>query len=1117
MIFRFYLKMALSLRVIKGSVSPKVFEKALSLVELDCVCNVEHTTSQKHIYGEIRDKDIQMNVNYSDEYVRGSCNCHEEKCPHIAALALSALRQLSNQPPFELKPITSTPKIETLPYQIQEWIKQNSKTDDATYKKTILLSPCESNDKPNIAAFEIHGINIKKGGIFGASTPLNFYNFSSFLIKNPTQNDMLYREIRKYFTEDDPDYITFDGRFGAQILQDLLDKNLLVENTVSYKFIAKGEDRDVAFNWTTNENGLCFLKSEEDLLFFCTDPVYYWDIKKNCIGLASSKNGDIKTMLKTPPLPVGILNTVAKAIEKNTSLPKPPTYNKKAVRKILPKPIMALTQQEFHMYPEHTKNGKGFSIFDMAFLSLGKTQNHVSVLGMEISFQYGDVRVPYESSQNNVSSVADGILIEDTRNIPFEEKKIKELDLVKFKPKSAHRALSNTTCYIPKTVQGIPTDLLDQEQMWMDWVVSEASKYERRGWTVDTRDILGYNILTPDTEGDYIDFNETTGMEWFSTELGITVDGQKMNIVPMLVQLLKSRDDILKHVEKKIDEGDKHFFIKLEKNQVIPLPIKRAHQFLMFLQDLFHRPLNENGHLILKKNELFYLSLLEKANEHSSLRWKGPKDCLNLAKRLSNFSEIPKVPVPKTLQATLRHYQEDGFSWMMFLKEHGLSGILADDMGLGKTVQTLAYIAKVKEDGDLYNPILIVAPTSLMVNWAQEIKKFAPSFTFLVLHGKEREEFFDEIQKHDIVLTTYPLLYRDHERLLSHQFHTIILDEAQLIKNAKAQATLIVQQLKAYNRFCLSGTPLENHLGELWSLFHFLMPGFLGSDTEFKRMYRRPIEKENNEHRKKMLLRRIKPFVLRRTKDQVVLDLPPKTEIILKSSMEKDQRDLYETVRSSLHKKVRDEIAKQGFEKSQIIILDALLKLRQICCDPRLLKTHNHTNVKESAKLEQLMDILKEMIEEGRKILLFSQFSSMIELLEERCVRENISYVTLTGQTKNRKKPIETFQNGEVSLFLISLKAGGTGLNLTTADTVIHYDPWWNPSVEKQATDRAHRIGQTKKVFVYKMICEGSVEEKILELQAKKGALAQAILDGDAKAGPLFTKDDLDSLFSVKG
>ncbi|MGZ8164689.1 MAG: DEAD/DEAH box helicase, partial [Methylobacter sp.] len=492
----------------------------------------------------------------------------------------------------------------------------------------------------------------------------------------------------------------------------------------------------------------------------------------------------------------------------------------------------------------------------------------------------------------------------------------------------------------------------------------------------------------------------------------------------------------------------------------------------------------------------------------------GGQELRELGQKLKHFTGIKNVPLPLNFQAELRNYQQHGLNWLQFLREYKFSGILADDMGLGKTIQTLVHLLLEKQQGRMTSPCLIIAPTSLMSNWRRETERFTPDLRVLTLQGTERKHLFDKIKEYDLILTTYPLLPRDEETLLEHEYHYLILDEAQTIKNPLSKAAQLVRHIKSTHRLCLTGTPMENHLGELWAQFDFLMPGFLGDSTTFKRLYRTPIEIHGNNEQRSRLSRRVAPFMLRRTKEEVARELPLKTEIIRSVPLYEQQAALYESIRLSMEKKVREAIAQKGLARSHITILDALLKLRQTCCDPRTLSLKEAQKLQESAKLDLLMELLPEQLEEGRRILVFSQFTRMIALIEKELNTRQISYSKLTGQTRNRDEAIEQFKSGEVNVFLISLKAGGVGLNLTEADTVIIYDPWWNPAVETQAADRAHRIGQDKPVFVYKLITENTVEEKILAMQERKRMLAESIYRNGAKEeSSKLTAEDLTALF----
>jgi SNF2 family DNA or RNA helicase len=412
----------------------------------------------------------------------------------------------------------------------------------------------------------------------------------------------------------------------------------------------------------------------------------------------------------------------------------------------------------------------------------------------------------------------------------------------------------------------------------------------------------------------------------------------------------------------------------------------------------------------------------------------------------------------------------------------------------------------------------VVAPTSLMPNWRAEAASFAPDLKVLVQHGANRKESFDAIASHDLVLTTYALLARDTDILAARDWHMVIADEAQFVKNPATAASKALRLLKSRHRLALTGTPLENHLGELWALFDFVSPGFLGNAKAFTKSWRTPIEKRGDRERQKLLARRVRPFLLRRTKAEVAGDLPPKTEIVEQVAFGDQQRALYDGIRLAMHKKLRDAIAAKGLRRSRIELLDALLKLRQACCDPRLVKTANRVTGKPahgragSAKLERLMEMLPALIDEGRRILLFSQFTSMLDLIQAELATAQIPFVLLTGDTTDRATPVRRFQAGEVPLFLISLRAGGTGLNLTAADTVIHYDPWWNPAVEAQATDRAHRIGQDKPVFVHKLMALDTIEVKMDELKARKQSLADGLFDADSGGALDISEDDVEFL-----
>jgi len=486
-----------------------------------------------------------------------------------------------------------------------------------------------------------------------------------------------------------------------------------------------------------------------------------------------------------------------------------------------------------------------------------------------------------------------------------------------------------------------------------------------------------------------------------------------------------------------------------------------------------------------------------------------------MREQLSEFEGVEPVTTPAGLRAELREYQRAGLNWLAFLQRFGFGGILADDMGLGKTLQTLALIQHLKETGKLERPALVVAPTSLTGNWKSEAARFTPQLRVLLLQGPERTASFSLLPDSDLVITSYALLARDSTRYGGQPFCLLVLDEAQAIKNPRTKVSACVRDIDATVRLCLTGTPLENHLGELWALMDFALPGLLGGRKTFNTHFRNPVEKEGDRAQQDELGRRLAPFMLRRRKSAVAAELPPKTEALQYVELQGNQRAIYEAIRASMEARILKLVEKQGMARSHIEFLDALLKMRQACIDPRLVKLDAAKAVRQSAKLEWLAENLPQLIEEGRRILLFSQFTQALTLVQAELERMRISFTKLTGQTRKRQEAIERFQSGAVPVFLISLKAGGSGLNLTAADVVIHLDPWWNPAVENQATDRAHRIGQDKPVLVYKLVARDTVEERILQMQSHKRDLADAIFDSSLKGRLPRNSDELLSLLTA--
>ncbi|HNW25881.1 MAG TPA: DEAD/DEAH box helicase [Candidatus Gastranaerophilaceae bacterium] len=537
-------------------------------------------------------------------------------------------------------------------------------------------------------------------------------------------------------------------------------------------------------------------------------------------------------------------------------------------------------------------------------------------------------------------------------------------------------------------------------------------------------------------------------------------------------------------------------------------------------QDIYAMMRSFNSFDVYRNNEDKFLVKTYRAGLLNELENFGveldlSEDFSNFWDQISSFSTKEDIEIPKDVKAELREYQAKGFSWLWFMYKYGLNGILADDMGLGKTLQALTLLQRAKEnDGPM--PTLVICPTSVVFNWELEIQKFVPGLTCLKLAGIERKELFKDIPKYDIVITSYALVRRDIEKLKKINFRYVILDESQNIKNALSQTAQSVKRLVCDHKLALSGTPIENRLEELWSVFDFLMPGFLFSISEFNYRYVNPIMERADKTVEKRLKLQIYPFILRRMKRDVAKDLPDKVENIAYCELTDEQRDFYLEVLDSTKEELFKSIEQNGLEKSRMSIFSALLRLRQICCHPRLYDKENIKKINESGKFEHLKEMLEEIISEKHRVLLFSQFVDMLELIREWLDKEGIRYEYLTGQTKDRQGAVERFNNSEdIPIFLVSLKAGGTGLNLTGADYVIHYDPWWNPAVEDQATDRAYRIGQKKKVFVYRLITKNTVEEKIQKLKQVKRNLVDSVISVDRNITKSLTMDDVREIFSV--
>jgi len=718
-----------------------------------------------------------------------------------------------------------------------------------------------------------------------------------------------------------------------------------------------------------------------------------------------------------------------------------------------------------------------------------------------IRFRYGDYLLPFDGMQAEATlegKTSDGKPLVLKRDLVRETRYAVDFGkrFADFEPATA----TDSEYYSLADRKPRSRDVQTIARTWHE-LMNNRSELETAGWEINTREPFD------------LEFQSVTEIQatisdsisnWFDMSLQLAHDGQSFDLLPLVVEWLES------------DVKDQPILVQAKSGQWLEVPPILFAPVAQTLQELFDDPSQSDFRL--PRQRVGTLTDLDEHWQQQGLKvaWSGASELFSLANRLKEFEGIQTPVMPDSLKARLRPYQLDGVAWMGFLSEFRFNGIRADDMGLGKTLETLAHLLHEKSIGRLSSTTLIVAPTSLLSNWQREAAKFTPTLTTHIWHGSNRKQQAFDFASVDIVITSYALVTRDIDMLHEQSFGYLVLDEAQAIKNPTAKITQAVKTIDAERKLCLTGTPLENHLGELWSQFDFLMPGFLGSRKHFNRYFKTPIESHGNGERQTRLVQLIRPFLLRRRKEQVAKDLPPKTEIIREVVLEGAQARLYESIRVTMEQRVRQLLASRGLARSHIEMLDALLKLRQTCCNPKLVKLDSARGIEESAKTDLLLEMLTELISEGKKILLFSQFTEMLGLIETEVMNAGIPYVKLTGRTRKRDEAIDAFQHGDVPLFLISLKAGGTGLNLTAADTVIHYDPWWNPAVENQASDRAHRIGQTKPVFIYKLVASNTVEEKIMRMQQTKQSLAdQTLNQGEQEPLTKLSTDEVISLFSA--
>lgn len=1012
--------------------------------------------------------------------IKAHCSCsYQLNCKHAAA-CLFALQVREN---YEIPaPVSEKAKpnlnawLDALREQVSETTKPNT-NQKLVYLLELQLGEHEHRILIRLALMK----QLKKGG-FGKKIGINSLTKSRWQHFTSIDEEIISSLKEKCVIQDWFDYLPIRN---SELLEKIIATGRAYWDIEEETPIALGEHYEANLRWQLAKNGtqhLALVAKDKFVSPLLLDKCWYYSKEENWMGLLNTAYTprQLRMLCAMAPIELEQVPVVAKNLALTyPELPMPNPYEQRVEHRVRPVPIVCFDQ-----------------------LRLEKEQRALFVLA--VFFDYEGIIIGKNEEKTRFYRGKEDVLLEMPRDLAYEKEKMGEINQIIAirSPNFAEKLAINGDVHD----KWVLVHYQDEENLprLHSQVIPLLT---RKGWRIELKHPV-YNELVDGDELEWFSFLEESGNDFFSYQLGILIDGKPVSIVPLVAELITriGRDNL------DCLPDNERVKLPFSEGKVLYVSLGRIKPLLRFLLQYGLRHVRSSQPLQISRYQLMLMQETELALAAIKARWHGNDKLRKQLNQLAGLVELPHIPAPQGLKAMLRDYQQQGLNWLQFLRASQFNGVLADDMGLGKTVQTLTHLQVEKEQGRLNRACLIVAPTSLVGNWFVEAQRFTPELKVLIFHGADRHN--DNFDDYDLIISTYGLIQRDKIRFIDYSFYYFILDEAQLIKNARTKTTQIIQQIQARHRLCLSGTPLENHLGELWSLFHFLMPGFLGDAKQFRQFFRTPIEKLNDPEKRMMLAKRIQPFLLRRSKNQVLQELPDKTEMVHFIELVGSQRDLYEAIRLSMEKKVRDAIDQQGLGKSHIVLLDALLKLRQVCCDPRLLSLPEAKIAHgTSAKLDALMGLLENLIEEGRRVLVFSQFTSMLQLIEEELIVRNYPYLKLTGQTQNRLELVNKFQEGAIPIFLISLKAGGMGLNLTRADTVIHYDPWWNPAVEEQATDRSHRIGQENPVFVYKLITSGTVEEAIMMMQQKKRQLFEGILADKASGLLSLTKNDVEQFF----
>ena len=1065
---------SLSIADISNNSDPKYFERGFAYFKKQAVIKLDFKRydaktmairsevegSSENIYHQ----SIFINVRESGMVdIDGDCSCPVGfNCKHIVAVLLQYIENEKNR---------YSPSQKRGVQWLKDFSKLSSTEEHVQYPEFLLYR-----------LFEQGTYKIQE---------LNFYRAKTLkkgAVSKGTRLRNLLHETYKH------DFVDSDDLSIIQLLK------ALVNTTWSEEVTLEGEVGLMVLKKMV-KSGRCYYRDAIEPLTFCKEILnveFFWEeVETQKRKIVSNLNPEGTFILTSPPMYIDPIKNTLQVVHSKfdaTSIDlllQAPVVEVEDINQFMNKAFEIIPDVDIPIPQEFDYHERIIPLVPLLELNCGKDEEGRIAHYMRLSFLYEEHQLPLFPQKDFFRFQEQNCTVQILRDTEKEKEALEAIQAYGFELNSPNGEALFFSFAVP--------DMQTAIERWRVFLQEGISKLEKSSWIIEVDE--KFNFQFEHSKDFVIQSEESETNGWFDLSYEVTIAGTQISLLPLITSLLREYNSV--------EELPNKLNLQLEDARYLHIDADEIKPILRTIFELYDHI--DEDRIKIQPHDAHLVSGFEDNN----IEWKGSQELAELSSKLRSFEGISEVKPSKNLTATLREYQQFGLNWINFLHEFHFSGILADDMGLGKTLQTLSFLQKQKELGLLTKPTLIIMPTSLIGNWKNEVKKFTNTLSVLPLYGADRAQLFAKIKEFDLILSTYQLALRDKEKFDKEQFGYIILDEAQKIKNPKAKMTLAIKSFKSKHRLALSGTPMENHLGELWSIFDFLMPGFLGTLSFFKKQYQTPIEKENDFLVQEKLKRKIAPFMLQRTKDEVLDELPEKIEIVQKVTFGKKQALLYENVRLTMEQKVRDAVADKGLSRSHITILDALLKLRQICCDPSLLSISEAAKVKESAKLETLFELVEELLSEGRKILVFSQFTSMLKIIQESLDEKNINYALLTGQTRKRDEVIEKFKKPDCNIFLISLKAGGVGLNLVEADTVIHYDPWWNPAVENQATDRAHRIGQTKTVFVYKLVVENSIEEKIVKLQEKKKSLQDGMYDTNKEETEKFDAEDLIDLLSA--